>query len=381
MRITSAYFGALALGSSLLFSTAAFAAPSGCNDNNGGTSGSYAPYNPALLNVTFMNGWPLGGTVQVPANTTPGTVLLTMEHNSFPNLDSLSQYEAAKYIAYANCTAGRVENFRVQGLGTNFSGVYRMNSTDNIGYRVNYPGWPAIPQNTLSFTAGVGNPGTTAYPGPGAGVNRFMLYPPVGTMRVEYVLLDTTWPATRQVTISGTLARVDVDGVGAGQLLRYNPFAIKFIPEPCYFTSNKVINVTLNPVDSDQFTGTGTKIGTAQVPLLQMRCSDTNITPKVKITGTSDDSNTPGVLKNLAPTDPASGVGIMLEHNPAGTTPFPVDLYGGTATSALGLVEIGSCGSNCKDWSLPLQASYYSTSDTVVSGLVQGQATVEVQYP
>lgn len=380
MRITSAYFGALALGSSLLFSTAAFAAPSGCYDNNGGNSGSYAPYNSNLLNITFLNGWPTGGTFKVPANATPGTVLLTMQHNSFPNLDSLSQYEAAKYIAYANCTPGRVENFRVQGIATSFPGVYHMNGTDNIGYRVNYPGWPAVPQNTLSFTAGVGNQGTTAYPG-GGGANLFMLYPPVGTMTVEYVLLSNTWPASRQVTISGTLARVDVDGVGASDLLRYNPFPVTFIPEPCYFTSNRIINVTLNPVDSDQFTGTGTTIGTAQVPLLQMRCSDTSVTPKIKITGTSDGSNTPGVLKNLAPVDPAVGVAILLEHNPGNTTAFPVDLNGNTTTSEPGLVDGGSCGSNCRDWSLPLQASYYSTSDTVVSGQVQGQATVEVQYP
>lgn len=381
MRITSAYFGALALGSSLLFSTAAFAAPSGCYDNNGGNSGNFAAYNPSLLNITFMNGWPLGGVVNVPATATPGTVLLTMEHNSFPNLDSLSQYEASKYIAYANCTPGRVENFRVQGLVTGLDGVYRMNGTDNIGYRVNYPGWPAVPQNTLSFTAGVGNQGTTAYPG-GGGANLFMLYPPVGTMRVEYVLLDTTWPAARQVTISGTLARVDVDGVGAGQLLRYNPFPVTFRPEPCYFTSNRVINVTLNPVDSDQFTGTGTTIGTAQVPLLQMRCSDANATPKIKITGTSDDSNTPGVLKNLAPAgDRANGVAILLEHNPGNTTAFPVDLHGNTTTSAPGLVDGGTCGSNCRNWSLPLQASYYSTTDTIESGKVQAQATVEVQYP
>lgn len=379
MRITPAYFGALALGSSLLFSTAAFAAPAGCNDNNGGTSGSYAPYNSALLNITFMNGWPLGGTVRVPANATPGTVLLTLEHNSFPNLDSLSQYEAAKYIAYANCTAGRVENFRVQGIGTNFSGVYRMNTTHNIGYRVNYPGWSAIPQNTLSFIAGVGNEGTTAYPGPGAGVNRFLLYPPVGAMRVEYVLLSTTWPATREVTISGTLARVDVDGVGAGQLLRYNPLSVRFIPEPCYFTSSKVINLTLSPVDAEQFTNTGTTLGTAEVPLLQMRCSDVSATPTIKISGTADDSNTPGVLKNIAPTDAASGVGILLEHKPAGSATTPVDLNG--AASTLGVEEVGSCGANCKDWRLPLQASYYSTSGTVVAGQVQGQATVEVQYP
>lgn len=380
MRITSAYFGALALGSSLLFSTTAFAAPSGCNDNNGGSSGNYMPYNPSLLNITFPNGWP-NGTVVVPANTPPGTVLLTMEHNSFPSMDSMSEYEAAKYVAYANCTAGRTENFRVQGLATSYAGVYRMNSTDNIGYRVNYPGWSSVPQDTLSFIAGVGNQGTTPYPGPGAGVDRYMLYPPVGTMRVEYVLLSTTWPASRQVTISGTLARVDVDGVGAGQLLRYNPLPVKFIPEPCYFTSNKVINVALDPEDSDRFTGTGTKIGTKDIPLLQMRCSDTSITPKVKITGTQDPSNTPGVLKNIASSSPASGVAIILEHTPPSTQPFPVDLSGGTQTSAQGLVDAGTCGSNCKNWNLPLQASYYSTNDTVTGGLVQAQATVEVQYP
>lgn len=377
MRITPAYFGVLALGSSLLFSTAAFAAPAGCYDNDGGSSGNYLPYNSARLNITFPNGYsPI--PIQVPANATPGTVIHTVEHQSFDALDQLDPKIASQFIAYVNCTRGRKENFRVQGLSTDYPGVYRLNTTHNIGYRVNYPGWPAVPNNVLTFTAGTGNTGTTPYPG-GKGSEYYMLYPPVGTMKVEYVLLDHSWPASRNVTISGTLAQVDVDGVGAGQLLRYNPFLVTFIPAPCYFTSNQVITVTLNPVDSDQFTGTGTTLGTAEVPLLQMRCSDVNATPKIKITGTADDSNTPGVLKNIAPTDAASGVGILLEHKPAGSATTPVDLNG--AASTLGVEEVGSCGANCKDWRLPLQASYYSTSGTVVAGQVQGQATVEVQYP
>ena len=376
MRITPASFGVLALGSSLLFSATAFAAPSGCIDNIG--TWEYMPYQSSRLNVTFQ----IGATSQVvvPADATVGTVLHTVENYSFPDLTSMDYYTAAQYVAYADCLPGRRENFTVAGQESPLTGVYRLQGTDNIGYRVNYPGLPTSRLAPLSFMAGLGNEGTTAYPGQG-GVNRFFLYPPIGTMRIEYVLISTTWPASRQVTINGQLARVDVDGVGAGYLLRYNPQQVTFIPEPCSFTSNKVINLTLPPVDSYQFTGSSTRLETTDVPLLQMRCSNVSGTPEIRITGTADPSNTTGVLKNIAPSDAATGVGILLEHNPPSIQPFPVDITGGVQTSSLGLVDAGSCGSNCKNWELPLRASYYSTSDTVNSGLVQAQATVLVQYP
>ncbi|NHC62064.1 fimbrial protein [Paenalcaligenes suwonensis] len=376
MRITPASFGVLALGSSLLFSATAFAAPSGCIDNIG--TSEYMAYQPALLNVTFQTG--AVSQVVVPADATVGTVLHTVENFSFPDLNSMDYYSAARYVAYANCLPGRIENFRVMGQESPLAGVYRLQGTDNIGYRVNYPGLPSSRLAPISFIAGLGNEGTTAYPGQG-GVNEFFLYPPVGTMRVEYVLISTTWPASRQVTISGQLARVDVDGVGAGSLLRYNPNQVRFIPEPCSFTSNKVINLTLPPVDSYQFTGSGTKLETTDVPLLQMRCSNVSGTPEIRITGTADPSNITGVLKNIAPSDAATGVGILLEHKPDAGQPFPADITGGPENSALALVDAGSCGSNCRNWNLPLRASYYSTSDTVNSGLVHAQATVLVQYP
>lgn len=371
MRITPASFGVLVLGSSLLFSTAAFAA---CQRNIG--TNEYLAYQPALLDISFQIG--AVSQVIVPADATVGQVLHTVEHVSFPDLQNMEYKDAARYVAYANCPAGSIETFTVDGVASNLTGVYSKNSTDNIGYRVNYPGLSSDRLPPLSFIAGVGNEGTTAYPGQG-GINEFFLYPPVGIMRVEYVLISTNWPASREVTIGGRLAGVEMNG--ATDLLRYNPQQVRFIPEPCSFTSNKVINLTLAPVDSYQFTGSGTKLETSDVPLLQMRCSNVVGTPEIRITGTADPSNITGVLKNIAPSDAATGVGIMLEHKPDTGQPFPADITGGAENSALALVDAGSCGGNCRNWNLPLRASYYSTSDTVNSGLVQAQATVLVQYP
>lgn len=370
MRISPAYYGALILGSSLLYSAAAFAQPSGCNYNSGRTN--YLPYESSLLNIQSWVGWT--SQVIVPSNAAVGSVIKTLTYYGLPNLENMSQKDAARYIALANCPAGKRETFKLLGYQTSTWNVYRQGPNDNIGYRVTYPGWPTAP--SLTFTSG--GQGTTPVPN---GRPLYMLYPPPGTMTIEFILLNHTWPASRSVSISGLVADTDVDGWGSGTLLRYNVFPITFIPEPCYFTSSTVINLNLDPVDAERFTGVGTALNHKDVPLMRMRCSNVSAQPKISIRGDADNSGTPGVLKNLATNSPATGVGILLEHNPPSIQPYAADLSGGTQTPSVGLVNDGSCGSNCTNWSLPMRASYYSTASTVVSGAVSARVTVDVTYP
>lgn len=371
MRISPAYYGALILGSSLLYSAAAFAQPSGCNFNSGRPN--YLPYESSLLNIQSWIGWE--SQVTVPSNAAVGSVIKTFVHYGLPNLENMSQKDAARYIALANCSAGRIETFKLVGFPTNIWNVYRKGPNDNIGYRVTYPGWGS----SSSFTFTSGGQGTTTVPN---GRSLYMLYPPPGTMYIEFILLSHTWPASRAVSVSGLVADTDVDGWGSGTLLRYNvPFPITFVPEPCYFTSSTVINLNLDPVDAERFTGVGTALNHKDVPLMRMRCSGVSAQPKISINGIADTSGTPGVLKNLATNSPATGVGILLEHKPPSIQPYPADLSGGTQVPSVGLVNDGSCGSNCTNWSLPMRASYYSTSSTVVSGAVSARVTVDVTYP
>lgn len=372
MRINSAYFRALALGSSLLFSTTAFAQVSGCNTNNGRPN--YDAYNPALTEVLGWTGWS-GANITVSSSARVGDVLATFTHAGMPDLESMTQKAAARYIAYANCRPGIVETFATIGVtAPELSNVTKQVSNHNIGYRVTYPRWPTA--NRLAFTSG--GQGTTNIPN---GVNLYMLYPPPGQAKIEFILLSHNWPASRSVTIQGTLAESDVAGVTSPKLFRYSVWPVTFIPEACYFTSTKVINLALDPVDSEQFTGSGVSRNAKDIPLMQMRCSNVTAQPKISVRGTADASGVPGVLKNLATNSPATGVGILLEHTPPSIQPFAADLSGGAQTGSLGLVDAGSCGSGCRNWSLPMRASYYSTASTVTAGAVSARVTVDVTYP
>lgn len=372
MRINSAYYRMLTLGSSLLFSTTALADVSGCNTNNGRPN--YDAYNPNLTEITGWTGWSSANIV-VPSSARVGDVVATFTHTGMPRLENMNQKAAARYIAYANCRPGIVETFATIGVNaTEMSNVTKQAANHNIGYRVTYPGWPAA--NRLSFTSG--GQGTTTVPN---GVSLYMLYPPPGQARIDFILLSHNWPASRSVSIQGTLAESDAGGSTSPKLFRYTVWPVTFIPEACYFTSSKIINLALDPVDSEQFTGSGVARNHKDIPLMQMRCSNVSSQPKISVRGTADPSGVPGVLKNQATNSPATGVGILLEHTPPSLQPFAADLSGGSQVGSLGLVNAGSCGSGCTNWNLPMRASYYSTSSTVTAGAVSARVTVDVTYP
>lgn len=374
MRINPAYLSVLIVGSCLLYSASTFAQRNRCNLNTG-QSNNYAKYEPSLTEIKSWTGW--RPQITVPSSAQVGEVLATFTHRGTPNLDpNGNQFANAAYVAYANCPPGRVETFRMLGNPSTMGGVYRLRNSDNIGYRVYYPNYPTAPM--LRFTSG----GQGTIPRPGSSEQQYMLVPPPGDAKIEFILLSHNWPTSRSVTISGLVAESDMDGSTSPKLYRYNvDWPITFIPEPCRFTTGKVLSLSLDPVDAEQFTAVGQARNTKNLPPIQMECSGVSAQPKVQVKGAADNSGTPGVLKNQSTSSAATGVGILLEHNPPSISPYAADLSGGTNEPSLGLVNIGSCGSGCTKWDLPMRASYYSTAPTVTAGAVSARVTIDVTYP
>ncbi|MGG4606499.1 fimbrial protein [Paenalcaligenes sp. Me131] len=307
--------------------------------------------------------------IPVPVDAEIGSVIYRLTAWVTPDLQSMvnNQKAAAAYIPLANCPSGVQERFMPTGTPVSYD-VFRQN-LNTIGVRTYYPhvgsGQPGMIINTSTGTYN-------------------MLYFPFGQAVVEFVLLNQNWGASTSQTLnfpSNRIATTTVSGWGADELLRYEiASSLRFVPEPCQFVTATTMTQTLNPVDAALFTTVGTKLEPKQFSL-RMQCNSSRPKPKVTFTATAENATLPGVLKNQATSNSASGVGILLEHIPPSGSPTPVPLNNSSGVTTL--VNNGSCGgstSYCVESQINLQASYYSTAATVTPGTVLSRVTVTVEH-
>lgn len=382
MRISSVMFGLIVSSSAIYHSgvSAQSIGYLGCFAHTNQLLNQYDPYNAAHYDINGWSGYQT--SVSVPLSANPGDVLLTLTKQVLPDLLGLqdNQKAAAAYIPLVDCQAGAQEIFRPAGQQSpTDSTVYTFPGAPNIGVRVYYP-------NLGTGTAGeiVNTAGATGSRPSANGIGLYMLYFPVGQAKIEYILLSQNWtngaPSTGAQTITnGIVAQSTVGGWGAGRLLRYTVPAITFTPEPCHFAANTVTDYTLQPVESSSFTALHQKLSPLKFDL-RMQCNSSRPSPKVTFNGTPHSSNTPGLINNDLPpaSNPAQGVAILLEHVPSSGSKVPVNLSGGTPITNLGTPS--NCGTNCSEWTLGLEASYYNTSTTITPGNVRGRVSVTVEH-
>ncbi|MGG4775952.1 fimbrial protein [Paenalcaligenes sp. Me52] len=370
MRIISAAL-AMALGSCILYAphVAAQSTIAGCDIHTNQLPNKYDPYDSSHYRIILSGGW--STNVSVPIDAAIGSTIHRITAWVSPDLNSIAsnQKYAARFIPLANCPAGVQERFMPTGTQVSYD-VFRHNLS-TIGVRTYYPyvnATSAQPGMTVNISTAQYN----------------MLYFPFGQAVVEFVLLNQNWGASSSQLLNfpaNRVATTTVAGWGADQLLRYEvPSSIRFTPEPCKFVTDKNMTQDLNPVDSSLFTSVGTTLEPKRFSL-RMQCNSTRPKPKVTFSGTAESATLPGVLKNQATTNPASGVGILLEHIPPNGSPTPVPL--GSSSGVTTLVNNGSCGGNtsfCEESQINLQASYYSTAATVTPGTVLSRVTVTVEH-
>lgn len=355
----------LALGVGVCYSAVSIGAEV-CIANTGG---GFFPYVPANSLVSFA---PTLTTVTVPLTQTASSVIFTVQgtpvHDPTPGFTGDGR-GASPYVPYVNCPAGSMEQFQMSmNEVAGMSGTYHTN-VSNIGYRTYYPARasPGPLTNTAPSNGGLGN----------------ALYFPGGTPKIEFVLLDNDWSGTREVEFADYFAFTLLNGNIADKdhLLRYRLTAkIAFVPAPCQFVTSQAMTVALDSVLADDLITVGTAVNTKGF-FMRMQCAPTATPPLITFQGTPDGSGLSGVIANdpNLPTG-AQNVSILLESLDFGAVAHPVDLSGTSTIDTL--TNLGSCGANCREWRLDLQASYVRTnSNPVVEGNIVARAEVTVEYP
>ncbi|WOI83348.1 fimbrial protein [Citrobacter braakii] len=174
---------------------------------------------------------------------------------------------------------------------------------------------------------------------------------------------------------SASLANASVTEVNAGTI----NFNGKVVSPPCVVAqSDNSKNVTLNDVAKNQFYGSGASIASvgqvgsqpAEFTIHLEQC-DTSQAQDVtfKFNGETDTSNSE-VLKNIAASDAATGVGVALFEND-GTTPVKIN----ESTTTPLIIPVGAATGE-----QTFKADYIATESTVSIGDVLATATFDVTF-
>lgn len=152
--------------------------------------------------------------------------------------------------------------------------------------------------------------------------------------------------------------------VGPQPVQLFNIPPIRFVTPACSVTTDPTL-VTLPPVLSSQFAGTGSTTGTTPFAV-QLSCANVTALTITLQTNTPVPGTT-GVIASTTGTGYAQGVGVqLLDHN-SQPVPFGTAMVVGGAQS--GAVSIA------------FFARYYQTAGTISGGQVSATATYTLSYP